>query len=204
LIFLIFSISFVDANTPLDSRILSPLYVSGIVIVLFLLDKFLTLIPKQTLLKGIFVSFGLLILSSNIWNGSTLVVDAYRTGIGFNSLAWKNSDILREVEKIPQDVVIYSNAPEAIYFHFNRPAVSLPRKIMSTTRQVNENFNYEMTEMKASIDQGRGIVIYFSALNRPTLLSEVELKEQLFLKVSTQYKDGTIFTGLDEINSQNP
>jgi hypothetical protein len=204
LMFLIFSISFVDANTSLDSRILSPLYVSGIVVVLYLLEKFLTLVHKPTLLKGIFVSFGLLLLTSNLWNGSTLVVDAYRTGIGFNSLAWKNSDILREVEKIPQDVVIYSNAPEAIYFHFNRPAVSLPRKIMSTTQQVNQNFNYEMTEMKDSIDRGRGIVIYFSALIRPTLVSDVELKEQLFLKVLTRYRDGTIYTGLNDINSHNP
>jgi 4-amino-4-deoxy-L-arabinose transferase-like glycosyltransferase len=196
--FLVFSISFFDANTPLDSRILSPLYVSGLLIIMYLVRESLPQFAQVPAFRVPFALFGFFVLASYLWNSSTLILDGYQNGIGFNSLAWNSSAILDEVEKLPEDITIYTNAPEAIYFHFNRPAASIPRKVVSTTQQVNQNYLSDLAEMRDLVEQGRGVVLYFTALNRPTLLTEDELEQHLSLQVLTQAADGTIYTTANE------
>jgi 4-amino-4-deoxy-L-arabinose transferase-like glycosyltransferase len=194
LAFLVFSISFIDANTPLDARILSPLYLSGIVLVLYLVDEFLARFPKSPILKTAMIFAAVFVFASNAWTGSALVLQGYDQGIGFNSLAWSRSGILAEVEKLPRDVVIYTNAPEAVYFFFDRAALSIPRKFESVRQQPNPNYLTDLAEMRSVIEDERGVVLYFSSLNRPTLVSEEELKSYMPLHVVVQAVDGTLYT----------
>ena len=58
-VFLIISISFVDANTPLDDRILSPAYAAGVVILLYGLDRVWPVIRRNSALaRGTVVLLG--------------------------------------------------------------------------------------------------------------------------------------------------
>jgi hypothetical protein len=194
LAFLVFSISFIDANTPLDARILSPLYLSGIVLVLYLVGEFLTRFPKSPILKTAMIFAAVFVFVMNAWTGSALVVQGYDQGIGFNSLAWSRSGILAEAEKLPREVVIFTNAPEAVYFFIDRAALSIPRKFESVRQQPNPNYLTDLAEMRSVIEDERGVVLYFSSLNRPTLVSEKELKSYMPLQVVVQAVDGTLYT----------
>jgi hypothetical protein len=193
LAFLVFSISFIDANTPLDARILSPLYLSGIVLVLYLVGEFLTRFPKSPILKTAMIFAAVFVFVMNAWTGSALVVQGYDQGIGFNSLAWSRSGILAEAEKLPREVVIFTNAPEAVYFFIDRAALSIPRKFESVRQQPNPNYLTDLAEMRSVIEDERGVVLYFSSLNRPTLVSEEELKSYMPLHVVVQAVDGTLY-----------
>jgi 4-amino-4-deoxy-L-arabinose transferase-like glycosyltransferase len=193
LAFLVFSISFIDANTPLDVRILSPLYLSGIVLVLYFVDEFLARFPKSPILKTAMIFAAVFVFASNIWTGSALVLQGYDQGIGFNSLAWSRSGILAEVEMLPRDVVIYTNAPEAVYFFFDRAALSIPRKFESVRQQPNPNYLADLAKMCSSVENEKGVVLYFFSLNRPTLVSEEELIKYMPLQVVIKTDDGTMY-----------
>jgi hypothetical protein len=193
LAFLVFSISFIDANTPLDTRILSPLYITGIVLVLYLVDEFLARISWRPALKAGMILFGVFFFVSNVSTGSTIILDGYNHGIGFNSLAWSRSGILTEVEKIPDEVVIYTNAPEAVYFFFDRAALSIPRKFQSTKQKANPNYLADLAEMCSSVENEKGVVLYFTSINRLTLVSEEELIIYMPVQVVRQTDDGTMY-----------
>jgi hypothetical protein len=197
LAFLAFSISFIDANTPLDSRILSPLHISGVILVLYLVKEFLARSPNSLGLKASLIIAGVFLLASNAWTGLALIRDGYEHGIGFNNLSWSRSELLSEAEKLPDEVVIYTNAPEAVYFFFDRAALSIPRKIESTSRQPNPNYLADLADMRSVVEDGQGVILYFSSLNRPTLVSEEELKTYIPFCVAFEADGGTIY-GMDD------
>ena len=194
LFFLVFSISFLDANTPLDSRILSPVFLSGVIIFIYMVGEVLTQFQKQTPIKSSILVLAVAFIAVNAWNGSTLLVRGYEQGIGYNSLEWNQSGILREVEKLPEQVVIYTNVPEAVYFFFDRAAMSIPRKFESTRGQANPNYQAEIEVMRSTMENQAGVVVFFSNLKRPTLISEEELALQLPVRALVQVADGVIYT----------
>jgi hypothetical protein len=193
--FLVFSISFVDANTPLDYRILSPLYVSSIVLVFYLVGEYLARYPKSLVLKTSLIFWGIFMLAFNVSSGSTLIQEGYDQGIGYNSLTWSRSDIWNQVEQLSHETVVYTNAPEVIYFYTNRPAMSIPRKFESSKQQANADYFFDLEAMRIAIEDQQAVLLYFSSINRPTLASEDELKAYLSLRVLVQVKDGTIYAG---------
>lgn len=193
LIFLVLSISFLDANTPMDSRILSPLFLAGVILALHLVGEVVSHFPKPVLIKSAFLGTAAAFIVVNAWNGSSLLVQGYEQGIGYSSLEWNHSGILSEIEKLPDQVAIYTNVPEAVYFFFNQAAMSVPRKFTSTRGQTNPNYQAEMEAMRSELENQAGVVVYFSNLKRPTLISEEELALQLPVRAVVRTADGVIY-----------
>ena len=90
--------------------------------------------------------------------------------------------------------MIYTNAPEAVYFFFDRAALSIPRKFQSTKQQANPNYLIDLAKMRSEIEDHNGVVLYFSSLNRPTLVSEEELNSYMPLHIVVKAVDGTLYT----------
>ncbi|HSF82166.1 MAG TPA: hypothetical protein VLA49_13070 [Anaerolineales bacterium] len=190
--FLVVSISFYDANTPLDGRILSPLYIAALLLGLFSLAIWLSYKPSvfaKTLIILVLVGF----IGANSLRSAGMVIDAYKDGLGFNSVSWLSSETLAEVRKLPENTVIYSNAPEVITFHTLRRAFGLPKKFESANQRENPAYQAELADLKIQILEKNGIVVYFQELKRPTVPSEQELFEVLPSGVQVQTSDGLIY-----------
>ncbi len=190
-LFLLFSLSFLDANTPLDGRILSPVYVYGLFLGCFVLSRGFATTQRQRW-AGWFV--GIVVLVSCIFylrQGMSLLRQAYQEGIGFNNIAWLNSATLAALKDLPADTVIYTNAPDGVFFHTQRAVYGLPVKFDSLNQRPNPNYESQITALLEKVKEG-AVLVYFYQVERPNLPGGEELSGLLPLRIVAEYSDGII------------
>jgi hypothetical protein len=199
---LILSISFFDANTPLDNRILSPVYLSGLLLVVFGISKLFSPSNNFLLTK---IILGIFLLGFSAYWGYTsisIVSHSFKDGIGLNSRAWHQSETIKELENIPHDITIFTNAPDAVYLHSGRSAASLPQKFESAAQKVNNDYELDMASMKFQVDSQRAVIVYFSNLKRPNITTEEELFQEFRLNKMTSLSDGKIFGSVQNVGQR--
>ncbi len=191
--FLLVSISLLDANTPLDDRILSPIYVAAIFLVIYGADRVLRAVadprPWRIGLSAVLVLF----VGASVVRDTSWIRDSHSQGLGFSSLAWQRSETIQQVRLLPQDVLVYSNAPEAIYLHLERRALPFPKRTKAATRSVNEQYPTELSQMMKQIREDGAVVAYFRGLEQPNLPTEAELRQQHSLRLLAQTADGAMY-----------
>jgi len=146
-LFILISIMFLDSNIPLDTRILSPvLVIFLLMIVIANKFDFLTIYRVKNIYKvlvALIPIFTIVVFLNNF----ALVKQAYQNGIGFNSLAWKNFESLKYVNKLNGDYLLISNAPEPVFYYTNHEVYSLPKKFLSMQQEENVNYQAEIQEL---------------------------------------------------------
>lgn len=187
---LAFSISFFDANTPLDNRILSPLYATGLIIVLSALGAHVRRGVPAIAALGVAV----IVAVASGAPAARLLSVSYSEGLGFNSIVWRASPTLAQIRELPTDVPIYANAPEAITIHTGRAAARIPRREDATTRRANPRYAEEMAALRAFVMDRRGVVVYFTRIERRAPPTEEELRDLLSLHVLIATADGRIYS----------
>ncbi len=191
--FLTFSLSFFDANTPLDNRILSPVLLALILIAIYWgRDIFLPGWHKRP--TAILVLLAAVVLSTGYaYRSAAALRSAFFNGLGFNSLSWQRSETIRELRTLQPDIGIYSNAPEAILLHTGRPASRFPKPFEDTNQRPNPSYAQDYQRMQESITNGDAVLVYFDGLRAASSPSEDELIVQLGLSAGTATSDGTIY-----------
>jgi hypothetical protein len=191
--FFFVSISFVDANTPLDNRILSPVYYSVIVLLAFALGQVIELFAGKVILTSLVsISMAILLVGFMV-QSARFIRTSYQDGIGFNSKSWRQSATLAQVAALPQGIPIYSNAPEAIYIQANIPSGRLPAKYQSANLQINPHYRADLASMNDAIQGRNGVVVYFTNIvQRNTLPQPEELILDLGLRIIQKANDGII------------
>lgn len=195
--FLLFSISFLDANTPLDTRILSPLYVVLLLLALFVLYQLFFALGQKRRVRGVVMAGVGLFLALSLWRAIGWLNVHHQLGIGFSSVAWQQSALVQEINALPPDTLIFSNSPEAVYLLSQRPAAALPKKVESTTRQFNVNYGADLSAIGERLASERGVVVYFYWLNRVNAPTEEELRIELALRSVARTADGLILSRAD-------
>ncbi len=76
-LFLLISLTFLDANTPLDSRILSPVYVTGVILVVYFLAEGLGELHKAALLRYAVIVGALVFLAALAMSSIAYIQSAY-------------------------------------------------------------------------------------------------------------------------------
>ena len=193
LLFLAVSISFVDANTPLDHRILSPIYLMGVVGGMGTLTAVYTHKPLPAYIQLGGVGLLLLFLAAQGVQSAGWVQRANQDGLGFNQRVWQQSVLLAEVRALPPDVTLYSNAPSAVHFLTGRPVQDLPRQMEATTQQPNPNYQLEMAFLQGKFAAETAVVVYITVLARTTTPTEAELQETLNLHPQTRLPEGVLY-----------
>ena len=192
-LFLVGSITFLDANTPLSSRILSPVFVIALILTLFFLARVWEYVKKYFVVRLGFTLICITWAAIFLFGGITHIITSYKDGLGFNSAVWHRSEIISEVARIPAEQAIYTNAPEAIYIHTGRWAFGLPMQFDSVTQRPNDQYIVEMGQMSRELRDKSGVIIYFSQLYRPAQPTEDELTRQLPLVSYIDKGDGVIY-----------
>jgi hypothetical protein len=198
LAFLIFTASFVDADTVLDARALLPVHVAAIVLVCGLARKTFESFKERSAIRTTFVALAIIFVVSYSTRGAIWFMHTRQDGQGYASRAWRESETITQVKKLPAGVPIYSNAYDAIYYLTNRPAIYIPEKVKHGTGLDNENYATEVASMGREIKERNGVLVYFYTLpERWFLPSEAELKQQLNLRNMDINSDGSVYAGTD-------
>lgn len=193
-LFLVFSISFVDANTPLDDRILAPVFVSGLILAMFLVGEAIRLVgDRRKTAASVAVAVPLALLAiANTAQGISRVATSRAEGLGYATPRWQQSPLVAEVKSLPADTVIFSNAPEVIALFADRPATRLPRHFSKMAQAENADYEAEVAEVKKTVQEREGVIVFFSGLDRPVMTIE-ELHGRLSLRPLTVVADGAIY-----------
>ncbi len=191
--FLAISISFLDANTPLDSRILSPIYLFGFILVFYITGQLFSMNRKLSLVTVGVSLIGLILFAGYILDDISFIQKSHNEGIGFNSRIWQQSSILAEFEKLPAPGIIYSNVPEAIYVQTGDIAFGLPKKYDSVLQRPNQEYSHELNDVYDRLKSTNGVLVYFNQVNRANLATENEIANIFPVQVVDQTGDGTIY-----------
>ncbi len=191
--FLLFSISFLDANTPLDDRILSPIFTALIILLAYFTHQLFLLTHHKPAIKIPIVLVVLFFSTTYLFMGMNLSIRSYDQGLGFSSLQWRNSELVDQINELPATVTIHSNAPYAVYALTGRPALSLPKKFLSMNQRVNDNFAVDMANIGAEINKNGGVIVFFDLFSRDPLEMKGEIEDTLSLKVISETTIGTIY-----------
>ncbi len=192
--FLIFTASFVDADTVLDDRALVPVHVAAIVLLSGLAWRAFKAFREMRPIRLTFVALAIVFLGSYSIRGAMWFTHTRQDGQGYASRAWRESETIATINNLPAGVSIFSNGYDAIYYLTNRPAIYLPEKVKHGTGRVNENYEAEVERMGQALQERGGRLVYFNTFpERWFLPSEVELKQLLTLRGVGTSSDGSVY-----------
>lgn len=188
--FLLVSISLFDAHTPLDARILFPVYL--FFVLGFVLLSYRAYSTKNIRIVGYLMFFIMLIMAyAQIGIQQKYLSYASANGIGFSSKKWSQSDILQWVKKLPQDTIIFTNGPDAIKIIANRPSRMVPRLVSPGDRTKNKNIQRDINNMVSELSDNKGVIIYLRGITWRWYLPTIkQLSQVIPLKLRYQGKDG--------------
>lgn len=188
LISLMISISLFDASTPLKERILSPIYVS-LLILLVALGMWIWNLQHQNW-RTFVVLFTILILGTSFFDQYRTVEDLKKDGQGFASWQWYDSKVMAAIGQISIEVMIYTNQPTAVYIRTNRPCLVLPNSTDPVTLQPFQDYQQQALEqMKQDILQGNAVLVLFNSADtdNPEFQENLdELTSGLFLALKVE------------------
>jgi hypothetical protein len=193
---LIFTASFVDADTVLDARALVPVHVAAIVLVCGLAGKTFELFRERSAIQTTVLALAIVFVASYSLRGAIWFIQTRQDGQGYASRAWKESQTIARIRNLPAGVPIYSNGYDAIHYLTHRPAIYIPEKVKHGTARVNENYEAEVESIGRALKERSGVLVYFNKFpERWFLPSEAELKQQLNVPSVQTYSDGSVYTG---------
>jgi hypothetical protein len=108
LLFLIFSISFVDASTPVDTRLLSPI-LTILIIGLFPAIWLISQTLKKQIIWLAFLVFIVLSIALKTPDAIRTAVDIQKNGLGYTSRQWQDSELIAFVKMFTEGAKLYSN-----------------------------------------------------------------------------------------------
>jgi hypothetical protein len=193
IVFLVISISFFDALTPLDDRVLLPAFLTLTVAVISLAWSLSSASHRRIIWYG-FIFFLCFSFAINSHGAVGKAVDIHKKGTGYTSRRWKHSETIACVRSIAPDVKIYSNGPEAIQFLTERKVTRIPDAYNPHTLKPNQDFQEQLQAMCTGVREGKAIIVYFNGMHwRRSLLPIQELEEWGAMPVLGMFNDGAIY-----------
>ena len=191
--FLAVSISFFDAKTPLDARILLPVFSVLTVVVTALAWSLSQALEKRVIWLS-FIFFVCLLVSINSGNVVREAIAIHENGSGYSSRQWRSSAAILLVKSLGRGVTIYSNGPDVIQFLTGKEAVMIPPHTVSLTMAPNEHYGEQLQIMFKKCGEGEAIIVYLNKITwRWYLPTQNELELEHGITVLSRVDDGTIY-----------
>jgi hypothetical protein len=194
ILFLLISISFLDAATRVDMRLLSP------ILVLLIVGIFSAMWAASQMLKQPVIWWGLLLLialsiSMKTPEAVQRAVDIQKKGLGYTARRWQRSESLAFVRSLTGNANIYSNGVDVIDFLTDKQVLSIPHKLDANTMIANIHYEEEIESMCKDIVENGALLVYFPEFYfRRYLPPQAELESTCQLPTVKQFKDGTVYS----------
>jgi 4-amino-4-deoxy-L-arabinose transferase-like glycosyltransferase len=193
LAFLIVSISFFDAATPLNDRILSPVFVVAWIVALLGARHWIAVRERRGLawLLAALAAVPLAGYANEARDWARL--HARHGGGNYGSRDWRASPTIDFVRGLPESVSIYTNAPDAVRLLAGRASRMVPRRIDSGTRQPVSDYPLRIAELRDAVRVGAPIVWFDRVRWRWYLTPLKTLREVLPIRRTQKFTDGSVF-----------
>ncbi len=187
---LIASLAFIDASTPLDDRILSPLFALGLVAALVALAP---AVRRGDLLRGLVLVglAGAVVLT--LLRGGAKATELRQDGQGYASRSWRESSIVAWVAQLAPSTAVYSNELDALYLLTGRQAYQVPIWWDPVLAAPREDYAQQLAGMQARVGEGEAVLVLFNTLStqQAFLPPEVDLADGF--EVLLRAPDGVIY-----------
>ncbi len=202
-LFLVLSLTFVDASTPLDVRILSPAYLMMMVAVFTLVGGVEPAEGRSRLSWYVLLGLGALLFVSYVGRSAIILKTMREEGRGFNARKWDTSELIVKVKEMDEDVIIYSSDALHLYFLTGRSGYPIPQKLNPVLDAEREEYLSDLELMRSRLKEPGAALVLFSEsfdLYRPELPKIEEVVEGLVLYWNTRH--GVIY--IDPVNAEQP
>ena len=191
LVFVLISISFLDASTPLDSRIILPVFVFSLIGLVTLTASLSQALGVGYLQWGImaalFAAIGL-----NIRLSVPISFDLHMNGQGFTSRQVQTSTTLAVLDSMSDAIVIYSNEPPLVSFQTGRKVSMLPRDTFPLDKEPNPDYVKQLNLLCQNVKEDQAVVIYMFQGRRKYLPTPEQLMADCSLSVLYAAEDGLL------------
>ncbi|MDY0042077.1 MAG: hypothetical protein RBS57_17330 [Desulforhabdus sp.] len=191
--FLLLSISFFDAHTPVNDRLLLPVFFALIIVVTSVVKGFTEACHQKTVWYG-YVLLLLLSVGINAVPAFQRAVAIHHEGTGYTAWCWKKSATLAVLAHMPENMKIYSNGPDVIRVHTQNRANMIPQKMFPETLKENDKYQETMIQMIGECEKGNALIVYFDRITwRWYLASKEEIESQCNIPLVNRMDDGIIY-----------
>lgn len=190
-LFVLASISFLDALTPIDDRIMLPPFVFLMIASISVAWSLRVSLGNRPAWQG-FLALALLAGILNAPAAAAEVRASMRDGRGFASQRWKNSPTIALLRTLPKEQPVYSNLADVASFYTERIVQWLPRRLSPVTLESNPEYEEELQGIRRETSAGKAVVAYFYGIGRPELASGAELRVPVLVVAG----DGAVYGGV--------
>ena len=187
------SISLFDAYTPVDIRILSPVYAAWLIAAGCLIAQLHGRSDKARLLTWVIAG------TIGVWSvvrGIDLAYEQFRDGGGFANKQWRESPTVAAARQVSPGKRIYTNAPGAMYLLTGRPTLApIPVDYNASSGRKNPGYTAASARMRDEIRAGRAVMVYLNRYGRrrPRYPTEQRLQRELRLDPLAKFDDGGVY-----------
>jgi hypothetical protein len=189
----LFDIGLADelASPGLNHRLLTPVYVVGVVLVACAVARTAAQWPAGVRITAWAVATLLCVVS--LLRAPALEV-GIPAGFVYTTASWQRSATLELVKRTPAHDPLVTNAPDFVWFRTRRVAVALPRLLFSDTGKANLQYSAEISAINDAVDHGRRAwLALWNAVGRAYLPSVEQLGARLRLRLVEATADGSLF-----------
>jgi 4-amino-4-deoxy-L-arabinose transferase-like glycosyltransferase len=156
---IISSMMLFDASTKFRLRINSPVYISLLILLVWL--GFWLWQKRNAILRGLVILFAVFVfvLSSNDTRG--VITQLHKGGQGYASFQWYDSEAMDFISELPEGTRIYTNQPGPVYLYTNRPSYVLPDLIDPVTGLRRDGFDEGVEILQADVLSGKAVLALF-------------------------------------------
>lgn len=156
---IISSMMLFDASTKFKLRINSPVYVSLLILLIWL--GFWLWQKRSIILRGLVISFTVSLFVLSINETRVIVTQLHKGGQGYASFQWYDSEAMDFLDDLPDGTRIYTNQPGPVYLYTNRPSYVLPDLIDPVTGLPREGFEEGAKTLQADVLSGQAVLALF-------------------------------------------
>ena len=173
LISMVITISLIDASEPLNSRLLSVVYVPLIILFassLAWIWRITSRLNKRMLLfsRIVIVLFCIGLVFTSISDGIIAVNQMSREGYGYANRALSGSKAVQDIRNMPP-VLIYSNNSDGILLLTGKPATIIPTPIDPVTTLARTDYSKDVELVQKQVFDGRALLILFDMNNKANI-----------------------------------
>lgn len=189
------TISLLDTATPLDRRILLPVFVVVLLTALVVGDRFVGRHPGSARIAAA-ATVLVAVLGANAAGTAADVGDAQRNGLGYASLTWQHSPLVAAVRHLRPGIKVYTNAASAVFLLTGVRAQSIAPRVFGNGSGPNRGFAGSLDLMARRVHAGQSVVVWFRSEHHYFGADLPTLQKVMVAPPSLRSPDGALFGNL--------
>jgi hypothetical protein len=113
--------------------------------------------------RPLVVVLTILVLGISMYKQTITVDNWAKSGLGYASFQWYDSKAMDYLKELPENVMIYTNEPGAVYLYTGRGCYVLPDRFDAVSALVRTDFDEGLASMQGNIHSGKAVLALFDS-----------------------------------------